>query len=585
MSNPFIDHALEYLAQGWSVIPLAPKNKICILNTWKPYQYARATEEEIRSWWAINPEANIGIITGAISGIFALDVDGQEGLESLKGKALPPTPVTKTGKGNHYIFKLPKGFEIKNSARKIGPGLDIRGEGGYIVAPPSIHASGTKYEWLIQDYPAEAPEWLLNAIKEERPTESAAKSQDWIIQALRGIPKGQRDDTFTSLVGHWTNAGLSIEEQTEFLHMVNARCNPPETEKDFEALVKRIYARDSANKITTVPNGWTLSASTLLMQPPEPTKWLIEDLWTEESCGFIGGEPKTGKTWIGFDMAVSIVSNSPTLGHFKVHTPGPVLYVAEEGNEEQLRTRLHKITTAKSIQADALDDFHLAIQKNVMVDIKEWQTAIFDFCAKVKPRAVFFDPLVRIHSSGENQAEDMRKVLQFLRSIQVNFHCSVIVIHHQRKPSNDDTSRSGQKLRGTGDLYAWLDSAIYLKKKQGENTVIGVEIEHRNAGEVEPFTLDQNITEDEANIVYKEGSLADLQIMELAKKFEKIILEMPDSEIKNSDLVGKISGNEKLKYKALGLLQTFSTVEKCPHIKRPDRLGKMRDHTIWLKRN
>lgn len=584
--NAFVDYALEYASRGWSVIPLAPKNKTCILNTWKPYQETIATEEEIRAWWKINPNANVAIVTGKVSGIFALDIDGEEGKAAISGRPMPVTPATRTGKGFHYIYKLPKDIEIRNSARKIGPGLDIRGEGGYIVAPPSIHSSGSTYEWLVQDYPAEAPEWLLKAILGGGEDESTPKSSGWVIQALKGVPAGQRDQTFVQLTGHWTRLGVPIEEQIELLKMQNERNVPPEPEKDFEALVKRIYANHKdKNKVTVVPQEWTSTASNILMQPPQPTRWLIEDLWTEESCGFIGGEPKTGKTWTGFEMAISIVSDSLVFGHFKVHKPGPVLYVAEEGNEEQIRSRLHKITAAKCVQAEYLDNFHLAIQKNVMVDIKEWQAALFDFCSRVQPRAVFLDPLVRIHSSGENQAEDMREVLQFLRSIQVNFHCSVIVIHHQRKPSKDDSSRTGQRLRGTGDLYAWLDSAIYLTKKLGEETVIGVEVEHRNAGEIQPFTLDQNIGEDEANIIYKESSLESVKALEMAKEFEKIILNMPENEILNKDLISKISANEQLKYKALGLLQTFKTVVKNPHVKRPDSSGKMRFQTVWLKVN
>jgi hypothetical protein len=163
----FLNAALQYHAAGFSVFPLRPRSKYPHGDllpkdaegkaTWKPFQQQRATEEEIRRWWQECPNANIAIATGAISGFIVLDKDSDD---ADLGE-LPQTPTSSTGKGTHYLLAHPGG-SVRNFARKL-PGADLRGDGGYIVAPPSIHPSGRRYEWQISpdDVPlAPVPGWL-----------------------------------------------------------------------------------------------------------------------------------------------------------------------------------------------------------------------------------------------------------------------------------------------------------------------------------------------------------------------------------------------------------------------------------------
>ena len=120
------------------------------------------------------PDCNIGIATGAVSGFFVLDVDNKDGkdgeasLRELEAKhgLLPTTIEVITGEGRHAWFRIGEHGAIRNSAGTIAPGLDIRGDGGYVIAPPSIHPSGKRYEWSVDsnDEFAEAPEWLHELI-------------------------------------------------------------------------------------------------------------------------------------------------------------------------------------------------------------------------------------------------------------------------------------------------------------------------------------------------------------------------------------------------------------------------------------
>jgi hypothetical protein len=155
--------ALSYAKRAWHVFPLhSVRNGRCTCghdcgkNAGKHpsvkggFKAATADPSQIAAWWRKWPDANIGIATGKASGFFVLDIDGQQGLAALQrlvaeNGPLPRTPVVKTARGWHLFFKMPEsGVGISCSA---GDGLDVRGDGGYVVAPPSIHVSGHVYKW------------------------------------------------------------------------------------------------------------------------------------------------------------------------------------------------------------------------------------------------------------------------------------------------------------------------------------------------------------------------------------------------------------------------------------------------------
>ena len=160
--------ALEYAAQGFAVFPVFEMGPggACACgrpDCSSPGKHPRVSRglkeaskdpEVVRSWWTQWPEANIGIATGSPSGIFVMDVDiknnGHHELARLieEHGAIPDTRICQTGGGGfHVYFRLPPGQRIPNSAGKIAPGIDVRGDGGYVVAPPSNHYSGGCYEW------------------------------------------------------------------------------------------------------------------------------------------------------------------------------------------------------------------------------------------------------------------------------------------------------------------------------------------------------------------------------------------------------------------------------------------------------
>lgn len=156
-SSASLEAALGYRRRGWSVIP-AGKDKRPLIS-WEPYQHRLPTEEEVKSWYKQWPWAGVGVVCGRISGLIVLDIDPRhQGDETLlqwteKGWRLPPCPTVKTGGGGCHFYLAHPGGEIP-TIPALAPGIDLKAEGSYVIAPPSIHPSGNEYTW----YPDASPD-------------------------------------------------------------------------------------------------------------------------------------------------------------------------------------------------------------------------------------------------------------------------------------------------------------------------------------------------------------------------------------------------------------------------------------------
>jgi hypothetical protein len=163
--------ALEYLDRGWSVIPIRERAKRPAVP-WKAFQSKCVSRKTLHEWYGRNPEYNVAIVTGALSGLVVVDVDprhgGTESLRKLEREhgQLPETMESKTGGGGRHLYFAHPGGVVTNRTN-IEPGIDLRGDGGCIVTPPSIHPSGKQYRWKKGHAPGEIeiatlPEWLYS---------------------------------------------------------------------------------------------------------------------------------------------------------------------------------------------------------------------------------------------------------------------------------------------------------------------------------------------------------------------------------------------------------------------------------------
>jgi Bifunctional DNA primase/polymerase, N-terminal/Primase C terminal 1 (PriCT-1) len=250
--------ALAYAAKGWNVFPCQPRSKTPATS--RGVLDATTDVERINNWWRF-ADLNIGIATGLASGFFALDIDGEDGeaslrkLESEHGE-LPSTVEVITGKGRHCYFRIGEHGAVKNSVGQIAPGLDIRGDGGYVLAPPSVHPSGRDYSWSVDsaDEFADAPEWL-HALIHGGNTSNGAKGkplEHWHRVLTNTVKNGERNSTLASVCGKLLHAGLSdLTLLYDVMLCINAsRCEQPIPETEVETIVASVV-RSHLKKLHT----------------------------------------------------------------------------------------------------------------------------------------------------------------------------------------------------------------------------------------------------------------------------------------------------------------------------------------------
>lgn len=282
MKDDLLRAALDYAARGWRVHPLHDVvagfcscgkqdcrdghkgGKHPRLKAWQ--ERATTAPEQIRRWWTEYPAANIGIVTGAASDLFVLDVDGPEGaaaldaLERAHGR-LPVTVTAKTGRGGrHFYFRHPGG-RVPKSTSELGRRLDVPGDGGQVVAPPSVSEHGP-YTWLIgpDKVPlADAPEWLVALARGNDPPSQAKRSQDATsapdstgpraisstsgtpaLDALHGVPEGRRNGTLFLAGCSDRGRGADDDAIRRGLFAAAARCSPPLPSSEVPGIVASV---------------------------------------------------------------------------------------------------------------------------------------------------------------------------------------------------------------------------------------------------------------------------------------------------------------------------------------------------------
>ncbi len=235
-----LECALAYADLGYAVFPCAPGRKQPL--TPRGFHDATTDSEQIERWWRQNPHANIAVPT---SGLIVIDIDGADNAwltsEPDKQLDLAVAPVSRTPRGGrHHVFRQPSGKHWSNTTGRVAPGVDTRGDGGYILVPPSI-VDGKPYHWEPTlelevgpgDLP-EPPEWLvaiLDSLTDAAPRDAPEGGDG------NPIPQGQRNATLASLAGTMRRVGMTRTEIFAALTAVNtARCHPPVSAREVEKI-------------------------------------------------------------------------------------------------------------------------------------------------------------------------------------------------------------------------------------------------------------------------------------------------------------------------------------------------------------
>jgi KaiC/GvpD/RAD55 family RecA-like ATPase len=368
--------ALWYATQrGWAVFPLKPGEKVPL--TKNGFLDASTSAEQIAAWWTDKPNANIGIATGEVSGIVVVDVDGPQGEAAMTAFGpMPATPVSLTGKGRHLIFLRPAaGF--KNSAGKLGPKIDTRGDGGYIVAPPSAHPNGGRYHWAKGLHPAKIEVAELPVAFVQRLAAPSQAHLRLVTDDVRSaadipmseVPEGQRNQSLAEYAGRLLAKGISELETLELVRGLNAqKCKPPLPPDEVEAIVMSIAGAERRQKTARAREVFGPSDSERRglfpvdaavfevlaernVQPIDAVPTMLKP-WNDACRGFgggiglprgwhitVGGASGTGKSLFALNLASHAMHN----GH-------KVAYLSLEMSADQLLARLLAIFAHKNIR-------------------------------------------------------------------------------------------------------------------------------------------------------------------------------------------------------------------------------------------
>jgi hypothetical protein len=212
-------------------------------------------------------------------------------------------------------------------------------------------------------------------------------------------------------------------------------------------------------------------------------RWLIDELWARAGVGIIGGAPKCGKSWLGLDLAVSVASGTPCLDTFAVAEPGGVLVYMAEDAAPVVKARLAGLCQHRGLALAALPLFVITAP-TLRLDLPRDQHRLAETVRHLTPRLLVLDPFVRLHRINENQASEVAALLGYLRELQRTHDLAVAVVHHARK--NGGPTGGGQSLRGSGDFFAWVDTALSLRRHRQQ---LVLAVEHRAARAPAPVPL------------------------------------------------------------------------------------------------
>jgi AAA domain len=233
-------------------------------------------------------------------------------------------------------------------------------------------------------------------------------------------------------------------------------------------------------------------------------RWLVEELWGASSVGVIGGAPKCAKTWLGLDVALSVATGTKCLGRYAVPEPGPVLAYLAEDALPVVRERIEGMARYRGLDLGPLE-LHVITAPLLRLDRERDRARLWETARQLRPKLLLLDPLVRLHGIDENHAGEVAELLGYFRSLQRQLELSVLLVHHTRKSAAGGIA-AGQGLRGSGDIHAFGDSNLYLRRCR-EHLVLSSE--HRAAPAAAPVYLELVATGNQTTHLEVVGELRD----------------------------------------------------------------------------
>ena len=497
--NELLEAAKKYANMGLAVFPLRVKGKEPITDN--GFKDATTDLRIIEKWWHDNPNCNIGIATGQMSGgLVAIDMDidkdkGKDGYHTFKKWCddnyliLPDSWLSITGRGGYHLLYRSK-FPVPS---KIGwlDDVDIRADGAYIVAPPSIHPNGTKYEW--EDAPDECQLVSTDDIDVEFIMNSVIASNIKTNQPLSvpdEIPEGHRDEIMFKLACKYQAMGMSDSAMLAALQEENrVRCKPPLSDKEIRKKVEQaqkyqkgevVTLENHSNELTRKSYGKTgrkieetvtdhdLDMPTLAEFEEKEKKWLVPGYIPEGCVTLLCADGGIGKTTLWCDTLAALTAGTTTIFDKALEIPfqtgieRTVMYFSKEDpTEEVLKGRLRAAgANEANIRCFGLDDERLS---------KVWYGSLLldKLVEKYKPDIVVFDTLQAFLPDGVEMSKrkDMRDALNPLNALGAKYGTAFLMIMH----TNKSNASGRQRMADSSDIWDLGRSALMAGRTKDEN--------------------------------------------------------------------------------------------------------------------
>lgn len=333
------------------------------------------------------------------------------------------------------------------------------------------------------------PDMTASAVLEKYRA-SLNKRAKQLVASQRAVV-GERSERLWELECLCLQAGMTPEEafilvrDTVWNKFSGQRREIPQLWSEIQKAVAHVEGQPRRNGHKSAGELKLESYSKFLARPTPTEMWTVEGVWSHEAHGLIAGEAKTFKSFVATDLAVSVASGTPFLGHFQVPKTGPVIMIQEENTQTMMRDRLQKIAVSRTLSGKAKvngssvefhspEDLPIYLMNNVGFNLTDEEHMAFleSQVQKIQPKLVVLDPLYLMTPGiDENSAVGMTPVLRDLLTIKQKYDVGILIVHHYNKPRSDEDRHPGNRISGTNVFYRWFESALYLEKGKAPGEV------------------------------------------------------------------------------------------------------------------
>lgn len=518
-----VEYALAYARRGWAVLPLHDlrhgtctcRNEQCASQGKHPrtkngVKDATTDPETIRAWWSKWPAANIGIATGSASGLYIIDIDTDKGA-TVEPSELCPNDFTgllseslsvRTGSGGYHIYlRYDPALNLRNTAGALGANIDTRGEGGYVVAPPSYNDHGP-YAWLngrkdVQPIPAnllselqvssvvpgphKQPRQERDRQKQPSGREREVKTPNEISRIIaivcnpeKSVAHEARNNFLIRMAGLLRRYGQNVDEARLDLLKINAErygsgrhpkgpLSVEEMEDTIYKSVKKWDAQEADEDEEAIKGKDTMEKAQI------PTTWIVRDLL---STGLIvlTGKPKMGKSWLTLGLALTCSLGSDAgelaLGRYTAE-PMDVLYLALEDGERRMQHRLNKLIHGRPMTGafgwfpdwPPLQTGGIAKLDRYLLKYPQTKLVVIDTLACVRVAG----------QSGGNMYQEDYALMHQIKRLAEDHDVAIVLVHHTRKMGSDDPF---DQISGSTGMRGAPDTNLILTRERGQHDAV-----------------------------------------------------------------------------------------------------------------